>query len=146
MVIVADQLSKTWVLEAPGMGRAYPLLGDLVVIRPTLNPGGIFGLFPGAGWLFLVLTAVVVVFLAVWAWRQDALLAIFGLVLGGGVGNLLDRIFRGPRLFTGRVVDFIELPYWPTFNLADSAISVGVLILLVRSVVRREDEPVAGRE
>ncbi len=130
IVLVVDQLSKSLVLTflAPGAAHAE------VVIVPGLlrfyyveNTGAAFGLFQGKNPLLGFLAFSVVVVLVVW-FRElvrywPGALAL-GLQLGGAVGNLVDR-FRH-----GFVVDFIDFPFWPTFNVADSAITIGVLMVL----------------
>lgn len=135
LVVALDQASKEIALRALAPGPVV-ILGGLITLRLTFNPGGAFGLLPGLPGFFLLATVVVVVGILAWARRvRDGGLAIaLGLVLGGGLGNLADRVLRDHE---GRVVDFIDLRFWPVFNLADSAIVVGVgLILLLGS--RRE--------
>ncbi len=125
-----DQGSKALALEfLPPEGTR--LLGGLVVLRVTRNMGGAFGLLQGFPLLFATLGAVVVVFLLRMAGRVRGGLALAGiaLVLGGALGNLADRLFRGPGLFNGAVVDFVDLRFWPVFNLADVAILAGVALL-----------------
>ncbi|ACM06304.1 signal peptidase II [Thermomicrobium roseum] len=130
IVLVVDQLSKALVLTflAPGAPHA-----EVVIVPGFLrlyyveNTGAAFGLFQGKNPLLAFLAFGVVVALVVWFrelvrfWLGALAL---GLQLGGAVGNLIDR-FRH-----GFVVDFIDFSFWPTFNLADSAITIGVLMLL----------------
>lgn len=132
-MVVADQLTKAWAVAALSDGPVR-LLGDAVQLRLTRNPGGAFSLLTGATPV-LALIAVVMVVVIVRTTRRttDPWLAMaLGLVLGGAVGNLVDRLFRYPGFLRGEVVDFVKLPYWPTFNLADSAITVGVVVVLLR--------------
>ncbi|MBI2238155.1 MAG: signal peptidase II, partial [Actinobacteria bacterium] len=91
-----------------------------------------FGLGGSAPWLFAGATILVsaVIVLASARLSRPLVAVALGLVLGGALGNLTDRISRGPGL-SGRVVDFIDLHVWPVFNLADSAIVVGALLLLL---------------
>ena len=98
----------------------------------TLNPGGAFGLGRGAPGLFLVATVAIVTVLLFVAHRteESRWLVPLGLVLGGGLGNLADRLFRS---YDGRVVDFIDFHVWPVFNVADSAIVIGVGLMLLLS-------------
>ncbi|HEX9890506.1 MAG TPA: signal peptidase II [Actinomycetota bacterium] len=108
------------------------LIPGVLHLRFTENPGGAFGLFGGLTWLF-VLASVIVVVVVVVASRNlpsRATALALGLVLGGAIGNITDRVIRGPR-FSGEVVDFLDLRIWPVFNLADSAIVVGAAILLI---------------
>lgn len=69
--------------------------------------------------------------------RPRAEVIAFGMVIGGALGNLTDRIIRGDGFLDGRVIDWIQLPYWPTFNIADSAVSIAVVVLLFGSLPRR---------
>lgn len=133
VVVAADQISKSLVVELLPSGSRLDIIGSFFGFRVTRNPGGIFGFFPQAGLMFLVFTLIVVTVVVVWSLRTGESPVLFGMVVGGGVGNLADRIFRGPNLLAGRVVDFIDFSFWPTFNLADAAISIGVALLLIRS-------------
>jgi signal peptidase II len=136
-VVILDQLTKSLALSALSSGEKVPILDGVLSLRLARNPGGIFGLLPGAEIFFVALTAVVVTLVIVWGVRSGEYPILFGLVAGGGLGNLLDRILREPAFLRGHVVDFIELPFWPTFNIADTAISIGV-VLLVLGGLRRQ--------
>ncbi|MDQ3978072.1 MAG: signal peptidase II [Actinomycetota bacterium] len=129
-VLVLDQLTKAWALEALADGP-IDLIGD-IRFNLTFNKAGAFGL-GGAFIPFLALGALVLVvaLAASGGTRRPGLAIAVGLVLGGAVGNLADRIFREPGLLQGAVVDFVDLRVWPIFNLADSAITVGCILLLV---------------
>lgn len=103
------------------------------------NSGAAFSTFTGSGPV-LALVAVGVVVLIVVALRDAGhrVEAIgLGLLLGGAVGNLADRLFRGDGLLDGSVVDWIDFSFFPTFNVADAAITVGVVLLLAHSFLRR---------
>lgn len=106
------------------------LIEGALTLRLTYNSGGAFGIMQGLPGFFMIATLVVVGVVIYWArGLEDPVWAIpLGLVLGGGLGNVADRIFRDTG---GRVVDFIDLHVWPVFNVADSCIVVGVLILIV---------------
>lgn len=142
--LLLDQGSKVlavWALE----GRPPIDLGvlDLRLVR---NPGGAFGipgLFPG---LFVLVTVIVVVLVLRVLPHTDrpSLVFAYGLVTGGALGNVVDRIARDPGFPTGRVVDFIDFRWWPVFNLADIGIVVGALLiaLLVARQEQQADEPV----
>ena len=134
-----DRLTK-WQAEEHLAGRPpIELIPGVLQLRYTTNPGGAFGLFGGLTWLFVAVSVVVIVVVLL-ASRDlpGPFPAVgLGLVLAGAVGNLTDRLIRGPR-FSGEVVDFIDLHVWPVFNLADSAIVVGAAILLVHGLRRHE--------
>lgn len=129
-VIAVDQLTKTWALSALA-GGPVDLLGG-ARLNLAYNTRGAFGL-GGAAVPFLALGAlglVVVMALSGDTIARAAPAAALGLVLGGALGNLADRVFRGPGALRGAVVDFIDLRWWPIFNGADSAITVGCLLLV----------------
>jgi signal peptidase II len=130
-VILVDQASKAWAASALANGRRIPILGDTLDLRLVLNSGSAFGLFPGSTLLIALASTVIIVAVTVWAVRDPAAPAALGLVIGGGVGNLLDRAFRPPGFGRGHVIDFVYLSFWPTFNLADASICIGVGLLLL---------------
>jgi signal peptidase II len=138
--LLFDQVTKL-VAVATLEGRPAIDLGilDLRVIR---NPGGAFGipgLFPG---LFVVVTVIVVTLVvrALPGTDRVSLAAAYGLVTGGALGNVMDRIFRSPGFPSGHVVDIVDLRWWPVFNAADVGICVGaLLIVLLLSKVEREE-------
>ena len=137
VVYSLDRLTKA-LAEARLSTGPVEIIPGVIELRFTTNPGGAFGLFGGAAWLF-VLASVVVIVAVVASSRNlpSALAAVaLGMVLGGALGNLTDRVLRGPG-FSGEVVDFIDLQVWPVFNLADSAIVIGAALLLL-STFRRE--------
>ena len=113
--------------------EVVPGVLQLTLVR---NPGAAFGLAAGLTLLLTCVAAVVVVVLLRMAGRlRDRGWAIaFGLLLGGAVGNLIDRLFRQPGPFRGHVVDFLQLPNWPVFNVADAAICVAAAVVVFRSL------------
>jgi signal peptidase II len=128
-VLVADQVLKWLVMRSLQHGRVIDLLGGLVRLDFTRNAGAAFGMFQSGGLLFAAVAVLVSLSILVFYRRiAESALAVrlaLGLILGGALGNLLDRI----RL--GYVVDYVDLRWWYVFNLADSAIVVGVAILLL---------------
>jgi signal peptidase II len=111
------------------------LIPGVLQLNFTENPGGAFSLFTNAQWLFFGATIVISAVIVLASFRvTETLPAIaLGLVLGGALGNLTDRLIRGEGLFDGRVVDFVDLHVWPVFNVADSAIVVGAGLMLLAS-------------
>ncbi len=109
----------------------------MVTFRFATNPGGAFSLGQSAPEFFAAATVVVAVLIVATAFRHtNAITGLaLGLVLGGALGNLTDRVTRGER-FSGHVVDFIDLQIWPVFNLADTAIVIGAVMLAMRVVPR----------
>jgi signal peptidase II len=135
-VLVVDQLTKAWAVNALADGPIV-IIEDFLRLRLTLNTGAAFSLFARSGPV-LGLIVIGVIILIVVSLRDAGSLgeAIgLGLVLGGALGNLTDRVFRGDGLMDGAVVDFIDFSFFPTFNMADSAITVGVIVLLVSTFV-----------
>ncbi len=127
VVIAADQATTSWALA--DLHRPVHLVGPLGLAL-EYNSGTAFSLFGGAGdWLVPIVAAIVlsVAWLA-WHARRLLLAVASGLVLGGALGNLADRVLRGHH---GDVVDFVTLSHWPTFNVADACITVGVVLLIV---------------
>ena len=138
-----DRLTKLWA-ENQLQGRApIELIGSTVRLDYTTNSGGAFGIGGSAPLLFAGASLVVV---GVIVWTSFRLPRIgvaigLGLVLGGALGNLTDRIVRGPGV-AGSVVDFIDVGPWPVFNLADSAIVIGAILLAFGAFRHaRDDDP-----
>ena len=113
--------------------EVVPGVLDLTLVR---NPGAAFGLGTGQTWLLSAIAIVVVGVVLRMAGRlRDRGWALaLGLLLGGAVGNLLDRLFRQPGPMRGHVIDFLQLPNWPVFNLADSAICLAAALVVWRSL------------
>lgn len=141
LVYLADRLTKIWAERALAGRPPVTVIPGVVQLNYTTNSGGAFGLGQSAPWLFAGATVVVAatIVAASLRLRHPATAVALGLILGGGIGNLTDRALRGDGVLSGRVVDFIDFQVWPVFNLADSAIVVGALLLLVTGL-RRERE------
>jgi signal peptidase II len=132
-VLVLDQLIKHLVVSNLAGRPPLDVIGSLVQLRYTTNSGGAFSLLTGAP-LFFGVTAIVIIGGIVYAWRRTqplSMLVVLGLILGGALGNLTDRLLRGEGLLRGEVVDFVKVGIWPVFNLADSCIVVGGLLLAI---------------
>lgn len=130
-----DQVTKWWAQHSLTEGVPRPLVGDVLRLYLTHNAGAAFSV--GTGYtIFLTGVALVVVFACLrlagrlgsrgWA-------VALGLLLGGALGNVTDRLFRSPAPLRGHVVDFLQLPHWPVFNLADASICVAAAIVIVLS-------------
>ncbi len=132
---VLDQGTKMWAERALADGEPRSVIGDLLTFRLTRNPGAAFSL--GTGYtvvLTLIALAVIVVCIKMARRLGSTGWAVaLGLLLGGALGNVTDRIFRDPSPLRGHVVDWIELPHWPVFNLADSSICVAAAIFVLQS-------------
>lgn len=131
-VVAVDQLTKWWAVTRLTDGPIH-LIGTLD-LQLSFNTGSAFSLFQGHTDLVVVVVCILIAALSVLVWRSTSVgrAVILGLILGGALGNLADRLFRGDH---GAVVDFVDLHFWPTFNVADACITVGCALLLV-SLVR----------
>jgi signal peptidase II len=131
-----DQFSKFLVESNLTLGEQVRVLGDVLVLHFVKNPGAAFSLAAGSTWIFSILAAVVTVVIIVFARkiRSVGWGVVFGLLLGGVLGNLTDRLFREPSFGLGHVVDFISTPWMlpAIYNVADICIvtSMGLFILL----------------
>jgi signal peptidase II len=140
-VYALDRVTKVLAEANLKGGDPLELIPGVLQLRYTTNPGGAFGLFGEASWLFVAVSVVVIVVVLVASRNlpSAAAAAGLGLVLGGAAGNLTDRVVRGTG-FSGEVVDFIDLHVWPVFNVADSGIVLGAVILLVTGLRRDRRE------
>lgn len=144
LIIGFDQLTKflaqEYLLPRRTSGEGpIEFLGGFVKFTYAENTGAAFSIGSGITWIFTLIAFVVVFVIFRYARRLASLpwaLALGGL-LGGSLGNLIDRMFRAPGPFQGFVVDFIQLPYWAIFNIADMSIvisGIGIAILLFRGI------------
>ncbi len=150
LIIAADQATKLWVVQQLGpttMTNFIPLIGDTVRIAYSHNTGVAFSLFQGYPQI-LTISALLIISGAIYFYAKHLpnerrlMQVTLGLILGGALGNLIDRI----RL--GYVVDFIQVGWFPIFNVADSAISVGAALLMLQFLrddqAERRDQQVAA--
>ncbi len=140
-VIVVDQATKIWAVAALDDGPLR-LIGDVIRLRVTRNSGAAFSSLQGYGPIIGV-AVVGVVGLILWMLNRPlGRLEVvgLGLVLGGAIGNLVDRIFRGDGFLDGPVVDWIDPSFFPAFNGADSAITIGVVLLLLGGLRPVDDD------
>lgn len=139
-VILLDQLTKAWVV-ANYSDSPLSIIGDDVEFRVARNPGGAFSSFTNA----TIVLAVLAILLTFWLVRvvrrsHDTLTIVaLSLVLGGALGNICDRIFRSPGVLRGHVVDFVRVGSFPFFNVADSAITIGAILLIAASFRKPAD-------
>lgn len=134
-VFVLDRLTKSIVNATIPYGTEVPVLGHLVGITNIRNTGAAFGFAPVGPWFFLVAALAVSVGLVVYVVRQPGDLAadaVLGLILGGAIGNAFDRVINN-----GGVTDFVNFHFWPIFNVADSAVSIGVVLLILGYFIRK---------
>ena len=132
-VIAADQATKSWAVSSLNDGQVIEVIGTLQ-FRLAFNTGMSFSLGSGLGQLIAPLAIVVVITLFWFARRVQSTLGLvaIGLVAGGAIGNLVDRAVRaGDGFFGGAVVDFIDVQWWPVFNIADMGVVIGAGLLLL---------------
>lgn len=137
VILLADQLTKAWIVAGFDAGQSVPFIAHLLHLTYIQNTGAAFGLFRGQQALFIACSLAVIVWI-LWEWRKkqwDSLtLWAAAFILGGAVGNLIDRL----RL--GYVIDFLDLRIWPVFNVGDSAITVGVVLILWQTLFGGEKQ------
>jgi len=133
-VLAADAITKALVVVHLRPDEPVHVLGDILMLDLLRNPGAAFSVGTGDTIVFTAIAVGVVIYIARTArnLRSVGWAITLGLLLGGAIGNLADRIFRAPGLFRGNVVDWIELTrYWPVFNIADSAIVCGGILTVL---------------
>ena len=143
---LTDLATKSWALANLDSRNPVKIIGSFLQLTLIKNSGAAFSLAEGATVLFSIFACFVVAAIAYFAPKltSKGWSIVLGLALGGILGNLSDRIFREPGFFTGHVIDWIELPNWPVFNVADSAIVVAAAIAIVLSV--KNISPVEGSD
>lgn len=142
LVFVIDQLVKHLVVSTMHLGQSFPVIKGIFHITYVLNPGAAFGMLEHQRWFFIVV-ALAAVLLGVFFYKrlqQESILmrSGAGLLLGGAVGNLADRIQ------SGLVVDFLDFRVWPVFNIADIAICAGAGILIYDIWQRRNEDEICS--
>jgi signal peptidase II len=145
LAFAADLVTKVIVVSTLEQREPVPVLGGLVYFQLIRNGGAAFSIATGMTWILAIVAAAVVVAII---WLAGRLRSVgwaigLGLVLAGAFGNLVDRIFRAPSPFQGHVVDFISVfapngETWPIFNVADSCICVGGVLIVLLSLLGKE--------
>jgi signal peptidase II len=145
--LILDQGSKYFVVTTLKPDEVVPVVGDLLQFQFVKNPGAAFSIGNAYTWIFSILASAVTIFIVWFARRIRSLgwAIVFGLLLGGVLGNLTDRLFREPGFGIGHVVDFLRIPLLPAiFNIADTAIVVSMglfLILTLRGIALDGSRP-----
>ncbi|MFA6078521.1 MAG: signal peptidase II [Candidatus Omnitrophota bacterium] len=137
IALILDRLTKHMAVSKMIEGRSVEVLPGVLNLTLVLNKGAAFGLFKHQTMLFAALSVLVIIFIIYYTLSKKmtdrALLVALGLVLGGAVGNLIDRV----RL--GYVIDFLDVGIWPVFNIADSCITAGAALLILKMFLRKTD-------
>jgi signal peptidase II len=136
VIVVADQLTKAWIRDSLEIGETLWRYGILSITRVTPNTGASFGLFPGSTLPLVIVTSIFMIVMLVYVfvlyrrvpWMDRGLFWLaLGLIMGGSVGNFVDRTH--PAL--EGVTDFVSIGWFPTFNVADSGVTVGAVLFVV---------------
>ncbi|MFA5775711.1 MAG: signal peptidase II [Ilumatobacteraceae bacterium] len=132
IVILIDQLTKNWAVNALDGGRRIHIIWTLQ-FNLTYNSGMAFSKGSGMGPLIGVIAVIVVVGLIVSLRRVNSMVTVVatGLIIGGAIGNVIDRLVRGDAWFRGSVVDFIDFQWWPVFNVADMSVMIGAGLMIL---------------
>jgi signal peptidase II len=135
IIVTIDQLTKAWAVSALADGPKH-LVGDLLVFVVSRNSGSAFSRFQGYTPVLAVVAIVIALFVARAVRQATDTWTLVGLVLvlGGALGNLGDRLARSPGFLRGHVVDFIGVSSFPVFNVADSCITIGAILLIARTL------------
>ncbi len=135
-VVILDRLTKIWAENSLTLGLSKPVIGELLQFHLVYNPGAAFSIFTNATWVFTTFSATIAIYILYKAkdiksrlWQVGA-----GGILGGAIGNLIDRFINAPGFPNGHVTDFLTLPSWPVFNIADSSVFVSAIFLVVVSM------------
>jgi signal peptidase II len=136
-VLVFDQITKAWAVAVLDDGP-IDLIDGFARFALARNPGAAFSILQDRGTLLAIFALVTVGVILTIMRDLHGTADVIGLalVLGGAVGNLADRVFRGPGVFDGAVVDFVDIGSFPSFNVADSAITIGVILVLFGALRR----------
>ena len=143
LVVAADQLIKSLLIETLSPHRSTPFLGDLVKLYLTYNDSAAFSMGFGQTWVFAIVSSVATL-AVLWFIPQlqaKSWIIMAGIALGGIVGNLVDRLFREPGFGNGYVVDYLQIPFnFPIFNLADIAIVSMAILTVIRILLGHKIE------
>ncbi|MDP3764915.1 MAG: signal peptidase II [Nanoarchaeota archaeon] len=129
LIVVLDQLTKFLIKQNFQLNHSIPIMNDILHLTYITNTGSAFGLFKGFNLIFILFSIIVVVAIFCYLTKikenEKMLQFTIGLLLGGAIGNLIDR------LFYGAVIDFVDFRIWPVFNVADSAVTISIIFLII---------------
>jgi len=131
-----DLASKIWAVNNLSARNPVQILGSFFQLTLVRNPGAAFSFATGATIVFTCIAVAAIIAILYYSSKITSLgwATTLGLLLGGVLGNLTDRLFRSPGFLKGEVIDWLELTHWPVFNLADSAIVVAAFLAIVLSI------------
>lgn len=132
-----DQITKALAVASLDPLEPRPLIGSLLQLHLTRNAGAAFSIATNATWLLTIIASVVIIATIVVArrLRSRAWACALGLLIGGALGNLTDRFFRPPGGGQGHVIDFLELPHWPIFNVADMCVVAAACLIALLALL-----------
>jgi signal peptidase II len=149
VLLVVDQVTKNWAVANLPELDPQPFLGEVLQLTLLYNSGAAWGMGAGITPVVTCLQMAIVLGVIVFAvrsvrspWYAFAL----GLIMGGALGNIHDRLLRAPGPFHGAVVDFLELPRWPVFNVADMAVVGGAILIVALGLFGLEADPARAEE
>ena len=143
---ILDLATKAWAVEQLAHREPIKILGTFFQLTLVRNPGAAFSFATNATLLLSLFGIIVLLGIIYFATRitSKGWSIVLGLVMGGILGNLMDRIFREPGFLRGHVIDWMQLPHWPIFNIADSAIVVAAALSMVLTV--KNISPIAKKD
>lgn len=135
LVVIIDRLSKFLIFNNLFEGQSKEVMPGVFHLTLVLNTGTAFGLFRDKNQFFIVISFIVIALILIYVWldkhRDIIFLSALGLILGGAMGNLIDR------LAFGYIIDFLDFRVWPVFNIADSSITIGAALLILRLIFEK---------
>jgi signal peptidase II len=148
VVLALDIITKVLAVKLLTPGQPVPIIGDTVTWTLVRNSGAAFSMATGYTWMLTVIASAVVVGIF---WMGRRLVSPWwavglGMILGGAMGNLVDRFFRAPAPLRGHVVDFLSIGWWPVFNVADPAVVCGAILLVTLSALGFDFDTVGRRD
>ncbi|MGO2586411.1 MAG: signal peptidase II, partial [Brachybacterium tyrofermentans] len=149
LLAVVDQLTKNWAVANLPELDPQPFLGEILHLTLLYNSGAAWGMGSEITPVVTGLQIAIVIGVLVFAVRSVRSLwytLALGLILGGALGNIHDRLLRPPGPFHGAVVDFLELPHWPVFNVADMAVVAGAILVVLLGVIGLPADPAEAEE
>lgn len=140
LVVSLDVFTKQWALDSLTPGVRHPVIDGAITLQLVFNSGAAFSLFENYTWVLTIVVAAVTVGIAYYARRARTWwsVGLFGIALGGAIGNLLDRLFREPGFGRGHVIDMINYHDWFVGNVADIAIVGSAIAFMVMSMLGRK--------